>query len=385
MATGAKTGSAKRALQRLRSPSPASGGLESAGGSGPDLTDARIRDSLTAARERFNEIAQRAKEGRDELTREQARVLADAEAALKKLATEGDAAAIDDRQMAGLEAVIVPDGTRPSLFVQGDDVDPTVKEAGAWQGDISGLRTGIGKVALSVGRINSALGGPNYAGTGFVVAEGLVATNRHVLEFLVGGSQPGPGGSWAFKKPVSIDFAAEFGSGRQRSFKITGVAYAGPDPINDQVDLSHLDLALLEVVKHNGTEPLPPALPLSRGLTALEAQSKVYVMGYPARSYSEVGAVLMRVFRDEYHVKRFAPGYVEAGPDDVEDGGNRRVFTHDASTLGGNSGSCVVEFQLQGRAVVGLHFGGHARQENYAHSIARIESVLAEHGARFQS
>jgi len=243
MATGAKTGSAKRALQRLRSPSPASGGLESAGGSGPDLTDARIRDSLTAARERFNEIAQRAKEGRDELTREQARVLADAEAALKKLATEGDAAAIDDRQMAGLEAVIVPDGTRPSLFVQGDDVDPTVKEAGAWQGDISGLRTGIGKVALSVGRINSALGGPNYAGTGFVVAEGLVATNRHVLEFLVGGSQPGPGGSWAFKKPVSIDFAAEFGSGRQRSFKITGVAYAGPDPINDQVDLSHLDLA----------------------------------------------------------------------------------------------------------------------------------------------
>src|SRR5262245_50710997 len=123
MATEAKTGSARRALRRLRRPSsPGAGGLESAGGAGPDLTDTRIKDSLSAARERFEAIARRAQEGRDELTHEQERVLADAEAALKKLATEGDAASIDDRQMAGLEAVIVPDGTRPSLFVRDDDV-----------------------------------------------------------------------------------------------------------------------------------------------------------------------------------------------------------------------------------------------------------------------
>jgi hypothetical protein len=378
----AKTGSAKRALRRLRRPS--SGGLESAGSGAPDLTDARIQDSLAMARERFSAIAARAKEGREELTREQERVLADAEAALKRLATEGDAAEIDDSQRAGLEAVIVPDGTRPSLFVQGDDVDPTVKEAGTWAGAISELRTGIQKVARSVGRINSAIGGPNYAGTGFVVADGLIATNRHVLEYLVGGPDARPDGSWAFKKPVSIDFLAEFGSDRKKSFNVTGVAYAGPDPIKNNLRVSNLDLALFQVEKRNGQDELPPPLALSRGVGALAAQSQVYVMGYPARSYDEVGEVLMRVFRDEYFVKRFAPGYVETGPDDVEDGGHKRVFTHDASTLGGNSGSCVVEFRVTGRGVVGLHFGGLARQQNYAHSIARIEQVLAEHGATFE-
>jgi hypothetical protein len=44
----------------------------------------------------------------------------------------------------------------------------------------------------------------------------------------------------------------------------------------------------------------------------------------------------------------------------------------------------VVEFRIQGRAVVGLHFGGLAREQNYAHAIARIEQVLAQHGAKFQ-
>jgi hypothetical protein len=86
-------------------------------------------------------------------------------------------------------------------------------------------------------------------------------------------------------------------------------------------------------------------------------------MGYPARPFNEVAEVLMTVFQDEYFVKRFAPGVIEASPDDVDDGNHRRVFTHDASTLGGNSGSCVVEFGVQGRSVVGLHFGGIQRGE----------------------
>jgi hypothetical protein len=119
-------------------------------------------------------------------------------------------------------------------------------------------------------------------------------------------------------------------------------------------------------------------------MKALDTQSEVYVMGYPARPNDEFGEVLMKVFRDEFFVKRFAPGFVEATPDQVDDGGHGSVFTHDSSTLGGNSGSCVVEFRIQGKAAVGLHFGGLARKENFAHSLARIEAVLTEHGATFQ-
>ena len=174
------------ALKRLRTPS--AGGLESTAAQ-LDLTDDRIKTSLDIARDRFKRIAKRTtKSGK--LTAAQKQVLADAADALRALAHEGDRATIDDRQIAGLEAIIVPDGTRPSLFVQDDDVDPAVDDAGTWQLPIAGMRLAIGEVARSVGRINTGQGTMDYQGTGWVVANGLILTNRHVLEALVGGPIP---------------------------------------------------------------------------------------------------------------------------------------------------------------------------------------------------
>jgi len=385
MSQEAKTKRSVKLLERLRQRGAV--GLEGAATETADLTDARIRTSLEAARERFRKIAERARAGGNALIpeheREQARVLADAEAALKRLASDGEDAEVSDQQLVGLEAIIIPDGTRPSLFVQDDDVSPKAPEAGTWKGLISDHRIGIAEVAQAVGRINSDIGFPNYAGTGFVVAPGLIATNRHVLELLVGGPEPRADGSWQFLKPVTIDFAAEFERAHKKAFRVTGVRYAGPEAINKTLSPTKLDLALLTVKTSNGTDSLPPPVPLSRRVRALQEKSDVYVMGFPARPQGESGEVLMRVFQDEYFVKRFAPGYVDDGPDAVEDGGHHRVFTHDASTLGGNSGSCVIEFRIQGRAAVGLHFGGLSREKNYAHAIARIEDVLELHGVKF--
>lgn len=378
MARKQQTTYSQRALNRLRKPKAGLEGTDTA----PDLSDDRIKTSLELARERFRQIAERAT-GAGELTREQQQVLDDAEGALNRLATDGESAQLSSRQRIGLEAIIIPDGTRPALFVQDDDVDPSVAEAGTWQGRISGFRTEIGRVAQSVGRINAEIRFPNYAGTGWVVADGLVLTNKHVLEFLVGGPDPHPDGTWRFLKPVTMDFAAEFERPRQRSFKVTGVKFASPDRIRGVLLPSNLDVALLTVEKNNGIEDLPAPLPLSRLMKAVDTQSEVYVMGYPARPNDEFGEVLMRVFQDEYFVKRFAPGFVESAPDQFDDGGHRRVFTHDVSTLGGNSGSCVIEFRIEGKAAVGLHFGGLARQENYAHSLARLEALLVENGVAF--
>lgn len=84
------------ALKRLRRPNAA--GLESAGGSSPDLSDDRIKTSLEIACERFRRIAKRTtKTGK--LTAAQKQVLTDADAALRALAHEGDNAKISDRQM----------------------------------------------------------------------------------------------------------------------------------------------------------------------------------------------------------------------------------------------------------------------------------------------
>lgn len=373
---------ARRALSRLRQ--PRTGGLES-NAPAPDLTDARIKTSLDAALERFRKIAERTTSGRQEVAQEQKRVLDDAKEALKRLAVDGEAATLSQRHIIGLEAIVVPDGTRPALFVRDDDVDPGVPQAGSWTARIATLRDRIGEVAESVGRINSAIGFPNYAGTGFVVADGLILTNKHVLELLAGSPDPRDDGTWTFQKPVTIDFAAEYGSARTKSFKVTGVRYASPDRIDQVLNLSNLDMALLDVETINGDgEPLPPPLRFSTHLKSVGTQSDIYVMGYPARPWDEVGKVLMVVFQDEYFVKRFAPGYVERHPDDVDDGGHHRVFTHDASTLHGNSGSCVIEFRIEGRAVVGLHFAGIESSENYAHSIARIKDLLTNHGVVVQ-
>jgi endonuclease G len=74
------------------------------------------------------------------------------------------------------------------------------------------------------------------------------------------------------------------------------------------------------------------------------------------------------VFGEIYDVKRMAPGKVASRP------AGRWYFTHDCSTLGGNSGSVVVDIDA-GRAV-GLHFGGAFRQANYAVTAPTIKQIL---------
>ena len=74
--------------------------------------------------------------------------------------------------------------------------------------------------------------------------------------------------------------------------------------------------------------------------------------------------------------KRFSPGTV-IGWRDVN------VFTHDASTLPGSSGSCIVDFE--DRRVVGLHYGGRYKDQNYAVSLwkFREDAVLKDNGIVF--
>jgi hypothetical protein len=64
------------------------------------------------------------------------------------------------------------------------------------------------------------------------------------------------------------------------------------------------------------------------------------------------------IFGDIFGVKRLQPGEIMAFFDD------EGLFNHDCSTLGGNSGSCVVD--LASHQVLGLHFQGYYLQYNQA-------------------
>jgi hypothetical protein len=72
---------------------------------------------------------------------------------------------------------------------------------------------------------------------------------------------------------------------------------------------------------------------------------------------------------------RMEPCSTGAEPDDV--------MFHDASTLGGNSGSCVVD--LDSNRVIGLHFAGRYMQYNEAVALWRLadDPLLARAGVNF--
>ena len=66
-----------------------------------------------------------------------------------------------------------------------------------------------------------------------------------------------------------------------------------------------------------------------------------------------------------------------AGSGEVPDDPRGWILTHDASTLGGNSGSALVDYDADGRALLGLHFAGRQERQNWAHSLERITTELA--------
>ncbi|WP_294537064.1 serine protease [uncultured Rhodoblastus sp.] len=293
----------------------------------------------------------------------------------------------------GLESVILTDGTRPSLFIQEGFVDVDGADIGDWGMGLSRFEPQIRKVVASVGRIDIPQQ-PWFEGTCFVVAEGLVLTNRHVLETI---AAPNEAGGWILKWPdqTTVNFSGEFESAHATKFRIVGVAFAGPDAINRTVDFTHLDIAILKV--DPGSDPgnvFPPAVTFEKDSALPKRDRNLYVLGFPGQPYvwrlpgapgpgSETAQVIADTFKSRFGYKRLAPGALVAGPGEVLNDAKKWILAHDASTLGGNSGSCVVDLGVDGFRILGLHFAGASRQQNWAHVMGAIKDQLAACSATF--
>ncbi len=85
-----------------------------------------------------------------------------------------------------------------------------------------------------------------------------------------------------------------------------------------------------------------------------------------------------RIFTNVFNVKRLQPGAI------MEVLEPRSLLRHDCSTLGGNSGSCVVD--LETNRVVGLHFGGRFSEGNYAVALWKLtdDPLLKKAKVNFQ-
>lgn len=269
--------------------------------------------------------------------------------------------------------------TRPALLVRDDDF---VEPPPLWREPLERRRALIQRTLASVGRIEVE-GHPRglpWVGTGWVAGPNLLLTNRHVVAEFAAPETPRTGETrWRVKPAMTarIDFGEEW-----RGVPATDArrAHAIPEDALIRVHPDH-DLALVPVAPTaQGGERrlLPPALTVaSRGEEITEGR-QVYVAGYPTRDdRNREWAAMYRLFDALFDVKRLQPGQVMQFLPETN------TLLHDCSTLGGNSGSCVVD--LDTNRVIGLHYAGFHRHANLAIALWKLaaDPLLREAGVRF--
>ncbi len=252
-------------------------------------------------------------------------------------------ASVESSALAGEEAIVLTQG-RPVLFVQDDTFQLPEDSTDTWRMRLEKARTSLQSAIPSVGRVN-VRNHPSldWLGTAWVVADGVVATNRHVArEFATKRD-----GQYVFLSPMPgktigarIDFRQEYERPDGDEVKIAQVLYIADD--------DGPDVGLLALETSVG-KPIALA-------NAVNVSDDVAAIGYPARDSRNPSGDMERIFGDIYDVKRLAPGKITFS--------QGATVQHDCTTLGGNSGSAVVS--LATGTVVGLHFGGKPLMANYA-------------------
>ncbi|MBI3435689.1 MAG: DNA/RNA non-specific endonuclease [Proteobacteria bacterium] len=262
----------------------------------------------------------------------------------------------------GLEAIINAE-LRPAVDIAGGTFTVTHP---LWKrlSDDAAIRGRIEAAIPSIGRVE--LPGSTrypYGGTGFVVGDGLIMTNRHVAELFATGLGDR---RLAFidGAKAGIDFLREFGQPTGTTLMVRKVVMIHP----------YWDMALLAVDGLPATRaPLKLALQDARDLAGRD----IFVVGYPAFDPRNPTDVQQNLFNGRFGVKRLQPGELQGGTQAASFGKLVRAATHDCSTLGGNSGSAVID--LETGQVLGLHFGGQYQQQNFcvpASELARDSRVI---------
>jgi endonuclease G, mitochondrial len=256
------------------------------------------------------------------------------------------------------EEAVISEFVRPSLLVRNDRFE--MPESDVWRVRLNRNQRAIESAFPSAGRVEL----PNsqrypWVGTGWLVSDDIVVTNRHVARIFAyeqGGGYAMDVNAFGQTLMVRLDFREEHGIPGDEEFPIIRVRHIEP------MGKDFPDLAFLVVGQGPG---LPPPLALQ---DRLPEDGFVGVIGYPQRDPRNDHTAMTHVYGDIYEVKRFSPGQLVPFENDM-------IFAHDCSTLGGNSGSPVID--LNTGAAVGLHFGGIFRKANFAVKASVVKDRMA--------
>jgi S1-C subfamily serine protease len=225
---------------------------------------------------------------------------------------------------------------RPSLLIQDGALpeSPALALTGAQKAAIDGVIGGVGAIGRPFERTGIA--------TGFLVGPRALVTNQHVVDQLAGAGATLPRG----------EAVVRFGLEWDRLDRA--------DPIPIKGELARHPAEDLVVLELEADAPIERVLPLAAAPT-LAAGQPILVVGYPADD-RRCPAWAKLMFENKYRIKRASPGAVV--------GFALGRLLHDASTLGGNSGSPV--FDCERGAVVGIHAEGVFALENRAVTSAAV-------------
>jgi hypothetical protein len=340
-------------------------GLESAAPAEADLSDDAIKDRTETSRSELYRIIDQFLDKDPSLYKIVNDISKNGADALKAVANGDDKyLSKNPKKTSYLEVIVRTDGSRPSFMIQNGKVNTQTSPVGTWSDILVVSQDHLEDAIACVGRINL---NSIHIGTGFMIHENLIVTNRHVLQDIAVEDSPG---KWLMEPGANIDFGHEFRarlSVNRRSLK--EVIFAGPTAIDpEKVDHAKLDLVIIRMDAVE-EENLPKRiLSLNIAPDWAEENKIIFTIGYPGdpgpKGLQNYSTLLEQLFKSTYGCKRLAPGMVVSSVNNKTTWGS----AHDATTLGGNSGSVVL---VTGReyAAAGLHYGGTLRapRENWAH------------------
>jgi hypothetical protein len=207
----------------------------------------------------------------------------------------------------------------------------------------------VADLSKAVCRIDLAIDGhqPRQLGSGFLIGnirpgQCVVMTNTHVVKAALSFG-------WERLDEIELigDFEWSFTKSHNRRFTIAREYKA-----HSQYDLSLLTIETNSELISDWAEVLSVA---AKGPNPVEGVG-IGVIGHPSFDSTRDPFPRYFGFGDEFGIKRLSPGYIRATQSRLWGGIGVDLFLHDATTLSGSSGSCIVD--LITKNVIGLHLGG---------------------------
>ena len=244
----------------------------------------------------------------------------------------------------------IRDNVAKLIFI--DEADSEI-----WGERLKKARPLLDRAIPAVGRIDLTGARLDWVGTGWLVAENIIVTNRHVANEFAAGSE-----GFAFKMGLNgqisadVDFLQEIDNSKRLVFKLLKPLHIEEPP--------GPDVAFFEIEIVSGNAKLAEPIDLATRIVNTE---NVATIGYPAYDSRTPEPDLMeRIYGKIYNKKRLAPGGVTQT--------QSTRLCHNCTTLGGNSGSVV--FDLTNGQAVGLHFSGSFLATNYAVRADVVKKLL---------